>query len=79
MKELWIPESPTIPGLYAARVPALLGKIGEKGTAYATRDHNAALQFETEQDCGVWCFRWNAEARAQGYAGRFVPVAHGFG
>lgn len=79
MKTVWIPESPSMPGLYAAKAPASLGKMGEKGTDYSTRDAHAAMQFDGHGACQDWCDNWNSEAERQGFTGRFLPVEHGFG
>lgn len=78
MKTVFIPESPTMPGLYAAKAPQSLGKIGEKGTDYSTLSVEHALQFAGRGECQDWCDEWNATAKRQGYSGRFQPVEHEF-
>lgn len=66
---VWIPEAPTHPGLYANLLNPTDGKVSF-GLAISTMDPCAARQFETEAECADWC---NANPTPV-----FVPVAHGF-
>jgi len=73
----WIPESPSIPGLYALPSPASVGKLGE-GRLYGTYSAHSALQFDEKENCRKWCDDWNASAKAEGHLGMFEPVLHEF-
>lgn len=72
---VWIPASPTIHCLYAAKGPR---STLEKGTDYGTSDAHEAMQFETREECQEWCDKWNAAQEAEGYSGMFQPEQHGF-
>jgi hypothetical protein len=75
-KLVWIPESPSIPGLYAAEVPRALGKDGV--VDMTTRNAHWAYQFSSQDECQKWCDGWNSAQKLCGLSGMFKPVAHGF-
>lgn len=61
---VWIPESPTHPGLYAVR-----GGLLASGQN-SVHDVAFAEQFPSREECAAWC--------ASNPNPVFVPVEHGF-
>ena len=75
---VWIPESPSISAYYAAAVPKVLWKLGEKGIEYGTFSAHEALHFVNYNDCVIWCNAWNEEQLKLGHTGMFIQRQHGF-
>lgn len=71
IKYLWIPESPTIGGVYANDTDfSESGKIRVGIKQPSTTSVNDALKFESEDECKAWCDNNQSPV--------FVPRQHGF-
>lgn len=68
---VWIPESPTHPGLYANKSDFGAGKVTGLSMQPSTTSHWHALHFPTREECAAWCASHPHPV--------FVPVEHGFG
>lgn len=75
MRTAWIPEAPNHPGLYANRRYRSFGEghamvLTTVAIEPSTMDPHKARQFDTLQECQVWCDANPSPA--------FAPKEHGF-
>lgn len=78
-KNVWIPEAPKHPGLYAlpeARYDSD-GKLGLKRT-YGTHAAYEAVQHETREECQAWCDAFHAAHPEVAGGHAWEPREHGF-
>ncbi len=61
MSAIWVPEAPTLPGLYAKRPAFQIAVPNIPHLTYGTYSKPFALTFTTEADCEAWCTTFNAD------------------